>query len=75
MAAPRRHHRVHLDQLPTPIQFDRVRIDAGIEPLADQLAGNAVERLGDLHVPIRGHLRVGPGRDVEHLVGHWLELG
>ena len=25
--------------------------------------------MGDLHVPIRGHLGVGPDRDVEHLIG------
>ena len=73
--ASRRHDRVHLDQLTTPIQFHRVRIDAGIQPPADQLAGDAVERLGDLHVPIRGDLGMGPGRDVEHLIGHRLELG
>ena len=75
MAAPWRDHGMDLDQLTTPIQLDRVGIDAGVQPPTHQLAGDAVERLAHLHVPIRGHLRVGPGRDVKHLIGYRLELG
>jgi hypothetical protein len=44
---------VDVDHLTMPIQLHRGRIDAGIQPPADQLAGNLVERLGDLHMPIR----------------------
>ena len=75
MAAPRADHRVDLDQLTTPIQFHRARVHAGIQPPPDQVPGNAVERLGDLHMPTRGHLGMGPGRDVEHVVGQWLSWG
>ena len=73
-AAPGRHQRVHLDQLPTPVQLDGLGISTGIDTLTDQLTGHAVERSSDLHMPIRCHLRVRPGRNVEHRLGHRLEV-
>ena len=73
--APRRHDGMDLDQLTAPVQFHRVRISAGLDALPDQFAGHAVERFGDLHMPIRGHLRMAPARNVEHLLGHRFQCG
>nr|WP_246216670.1 hypothetical protein [Mycobacterium botniense] len=71
----RTHHGMDLDQLTTPIQFHRARIDTGIQPPPDQLARNAVKRPSDLHVSIRSDLGMSPGRDVKWLVRQRLELG
>ncbi len=70
-----RHDRVNLDQLAAPVELHRGRVDPGVQPLPDQIAGNAVARLGDLHVPVRGDLGVDSGRDVEHGAGHRFQLG
>lgn len=70
MAATRGHDRMHLDQLTTPIELDRVCISTGLDALADQLSGHAVEGFGDLDVAVRGHFRARPDRNVEGGVGY-----
>jgi hypothetical protein len=46
------------DQLTADVKLHRLRVDAGGQPLPDEITGYAVESLGDLNVPVRGNLRI-----------------